>query len=83
MTPIPADFSCYCAYPPDQEAEGWTDAGYGHKALDAYGKPLCCLTAGQITALKYQPRADSRLLLPALAYIAALPPDMRIALDWH
>jgi hypothetical protein len=76
-TPIPSDFTCFCATLADGES------GYGRKVADSYGAPLRCVTAGQITALKYRPSAESERLLPALAYIAALPPDMRIALDWH
>jgi hypothetical protein len=75
----PDDFSCYVAHhePPCEET------GYGSKVNDAYGRRLRCLRAKDIVASAADFPPDHAKNKAVLAYLAALPPDTKVVLDWH
>ena len=71
----PKRFFCYTAYMENGEP------GYGEKAKDAYGFALRCLRASDILAASRGAATDRNRAV--LSYLAVLPADTRVILDWH
>ena len=74
----PEDFSSFVA----TAADG--DLRYGVMDVDAYGEPLMTTTAGDLSTLWLHPGVrDNNKNRAIWDYLAALPPETRVALDWH
>ena len=61
------------------------ECGYGPlPATDAYGKPYKYTTARHLLTLTGEPGVtDSHKNRAIWAYLAELPPDTKVVLDWH
>ena len=80
--PVPASFTAYVARIPDGEMKG--EHCYGHVTYDAYEEPLRCVRAGELVTYRIRRRANTNQQNQAVwAYLAALPPETRVALYWH
>lgn len=71
---VPANFTTFCGRTADSEH------AYGQHHQTAYGSPLQCVAVGVLlpilrTHLAHRPEV--------LAYLAAVDPERKIALDWH
>ena len=55
---------------------------YGNTAKNGYGRPLECVTAGQLCAL-FVGGAENHYNRPAWAYLRELKPETLVALYWH
>ena len=76
-TPVPADFHTYLS-----RDDRYEDLHYGQTQDDPYGKPLRCVTAGELVAIGQQERTGLPCNVAVWAYLAALPPETRVALYW-
>ena len=77
-TPVGAGFNCHYGLTGD----GITS--YGPCSEDAYGDPLCYVTAHQLLQFADHPGAQNGSLnRGAWAYLTYLTPQCRIALYWH
>ncbi len=79
--PVPADFATYVSKVPDGSSQG--ESCYGTVTEDSYGTPLRCVRVGEIVANRIERIAREKSQNRAVwAYLAALPPDTRVALYW-
>ncbi len=76
----PDNFSTWTAPHHTDECE---ESGYGCATEDRYGRRLRCLRASAIVASTTGFPQDHPKNKAALAYLAALPPDTKVVLDWH
>ena len=77
-TSVPPDFHSFSGKLSNGES------GYGETAKTPYGNPVKCLTAQQLNAFQDHPDVrDNSLNRAVWAWLAAVDPEMRIALFWH
>lgn len=67
--------------PPDVKVGCYEDEGLIFKNEDRYGQPLTCITAAELARLEV-PEGLSPWNNAVLAFLTALPEDVRIVLFW-
>jgi hypothetical protein len=82
LWPVPNSFTSYVSRDSDTDRP-CEDAHYGRTVTTAYKSPLRYATAGQLAPLVRLPSVQGTARHRAIwAYLAALPPDTKVALYW-
>lgn len=74
---LPSALSCFLAYGDNGEH------AYGDITEDAFGKPLTCVSVGELMQLAFEPFVTAVQQNRATwSYLGELPTEMRVALYW-